>query len=91
MTRIHEDAPFTPEMREAVDAEVAALARWLGMRAEKEGWGQPELELGGMCETGWPRARGPLGRSSEAISAAHRRSTASRLGEPTGDSGSGSE
>jgi hypothetical protein len=37
VTRIHEDAPFTPEMREAVDAEVAALARWLGMRAEERG------------------------------------------------------
>jgi uncharacterized protein YcaQ len=29
---IHEDVPFTAEMREAVDAEIAALARWLGMR-----------------------------------------------------------
>lgn len=34
VSRIHEDVTFTSAMREAVDAEIAALARWLGMRAE---------------------------------------------------------
>jgi uncharacterized protein len=29
---VHEDAPFTSEERDAVDAEIAALARWLGLR-----------------------------------------------------------
>jgi hypothetical protein len=28
---IHEDVPFTPGIRGAVDAELAALARWLGL------------------------------------------------------------
>ncbi|MCA0297306.1 MAG: winged helix DNA-binding domain-containing protein [Actinobacteria bacterium] len=28
---VHEDEPFTPEVRAAVDAEVAALAAWLGL------------------------------------------------------------
>jgi uncharacterized protein YcaQ len=28
---IHEDAPFTPTVRRAVDDELAALARWLGL------------------------------------------------------------
>jgi len=28
---IHEDVPFTPAIRGAVDAELAALARWLGL------------------------------------------------------------
>jgi uncharacterized protein YcaQ len=32
---IHEDVPFTAEIREAVDAEIAALARWLGLRVER--------------------------------------------------------
>jgi uncharacterized protein YcaQ len=36
VTRIHEDVPFTADMREAVDAEILALARWLGMRVEAE-------------------------------------------------------
>jgi uncharacterized protein len=31
---VHEDIPFTAEVRAAVDAEVGALARWLGMRVE---------------------------------------------------------
>lgn len=28
---IHEDVPFTPGMRDSVDAEIAALAAWLGL------------------------------------------------------------
>jgi uncharacterized protein YcaQ len=28
---VHEDAPFSPAVREAVDHEVAALAAWLGL------------------------------------------------------------
>lgn len=36
VTRIHEDVPFTARMRTAVDAEILALARWLGMRIESE-------------------------------------------------------
>jgi uncharacterized protein len=34
IVRIHEDVPFTPEMTEAVDTEIGALARWLGLRVE---------------------------------------------------------
>lgn len=29
---VHEDTPFDSETRDAVDAEIAALARWLGLR-----------------------------------------------------------
>jgi hypothetical protein len=31
---VHQDARFTADIRDAVDAEVAALAWWLGMRVE---------------------------------------------------------
>ena len=34
---LHEDVPFDAEIREAVDAEIAALARWLGLRLELRG------------------------------------------------------
>ncbi|GHF21379.1 hypothetical protein GCM10011600_22820 [Pseudolysinimonas yzui] len=34
---IHEDVPFTTEMRNDVDAEITALARWLGMRVDRVG------------------------------------------------------
>jgi uncharacterized protein YcaQ len=34
VARIHEDLPFTAEMRADVDAEIASLAQWLGMRVE---------------------------------------------------------
>ena len=36
---VHEDEPFTAQMSEAVDAEIADLARWLGlevMRTQKD-------------------------------------------------------
>ena len=32
---LHEDEPFTADIRDAVDAEIAALARWLGLRVER--------------------------------------------------------
>ncbi len=32
---VHEDLPFTADIRDAVNAEIAALARWLGMRVER--------------------------------------------------------
>ena len=32
---VHEDEPLTPEIRDAVTAEVSALARWLGLRVEE--------------------------------------------------------
>jgi uncharacterized protein YcaQ len=35
VTRIHEDVPFTPDMRESLDTEITALARWLGMRVAR--------------------------------------------------------
>ena len=31
---VHEDQPFSADIRDAVTAEIAALARWLGMRVE---------------------------------------------------------
>lgn len=34
VNRIHEDLPFSAEARADVDAEIASLARWLGMRLE---------------------------------------------------------
>lgn len=34
IARVREDVPFTTQMREDVDAEIAALARWLGLRVE---------------------------------------------------------
>ena len=32
---VHEDEPFTAEVREAVDGEVEALARWLDLYPER--------------------------------------------------------
>lgn len=32
---VHEDAPFTDDERDAVDAEIDALGRWLGLRVER--------------------------------------------------------
>lgn len=32
---VHEDTPFTPETRDAVDAEIADLAAWLGLAVER--------------------------------------------------------
>jgi uncharacterized protein YcaQ len=32
---VHQDVPFTPAMAEAVDAEIAALAEWLGLALDR--------------------------------------------------------
>ena len=32
---VHEDVPFTPQMTAAVDAEITALAAWLGLPLER--------------------------------------------------------
>jgi uncharacterized protein YcaQ len=32
---VHEDEPFTSAMRRAVDAEIAALADWLGLALDR--------------------------------------------------------
>ena len=32
---VHEDAPFTSAMTRAVDAEIAALAQWLGLTLQR--------------------------------------------------------
>ena len=34
---LHEDEPFSADIRNAVDDEIAALARWLGLRVERSG------------------------------------------------------
>ncbi|MFC6345454.1 DNA glycosylase AlkZ-like family protein, partial [Nocardioides hankookensis] len=31
VTAVHQDEPFAPEVAEAVDAEIASLAEWLGL------------------------------------------------------------
>ncbi len=34
---IHQDVPFTPDMADAIDAEIASLAAWLGLDLAKRG------------------------------------------------------
>ncbi|MBI2246036.1 MAG: YcaQ family DNA glycosylase [Nocardioides sp.] len=36
VTALHEDQPFAPEMRAAVEAEIDALARWLDLEAQRD-------------------------------------------------------
>ena len=37
VTAVHEDEPFSAQTREAVDAEIAGLARWLGVEVVRAG------------------------------------------------------